>query len=339
MILIVGSNVRNVAESAKKAGYEVFALTRFDDEDLKLYAEVERIAGRELVKKRVEQLAEELSAGVVLTTGFEDLRIKVDVLGTNPREAARVKDKLKFYRTLDKAGIPYPELVTKDEGIEVICKPRMGGGGEGAFLSKNPELKSNLICQRYVRGFPCSVSLIAGREVKPVALNEILVGWKPMNASNFRYSGNVTPFIAKKEVVKVAVETAELFDLSGSIGIDFILADKPYVLELNPRFQGSLDSIEWSCDINLFRLHMLGVEGKDIETPKPRRYAARAILFADRRIEVKKSPAGNPFFADVPSRGVYEKGDPLVSILASDSSRKGVLRKVIERRDMFMRMQ
>jgi|Deesub1362B_J571_1020462.scaffolds.fasta_scaffold00807_8 hypothetical protein len=340
-ILIVGTNVRNIAESAKKAGHEVFALTKFDDEDLKLYAKVEKITGDvDWVMERVKGLAEELNAGVILSTGYEDLKVNAEILGTNPKEAAKIKDKLRFYRSLEKAGILFPEFVNIEDA-DVICKPRIGGGGERTFLNKTLHLEKDreYIFQRYINGIPCSISLIAGKEVYPIASNEILAGWKEMNAENFRYSGNITPLVnseAKKELAKIAIETAELFDLSGSIGVDFVLADKPYVLEINPRFQGSLDSIEWSYDINLFKLHMLGVEGKNIEIPKPKRYAARAIFFAEKHVEIKTNLAGNPFFADVPPAGFYKKDEPLVSILASGHSRENILGKVLERKNAFL---
>jgi hypothetical protein len=345
-VIIVGSNVRNVAESAIKAGYKVFALTKFLDADLMLYVEkAERIKSREWARGRTKELAEEQKAGVVLTTGFEDLDVNTEVWGCNPKEAAKVVDKLKFYRTLEKAGIRFPELLSPEDEDKIIVKPRKGGGGEKISLCKDfKSIPQNFISQRYIEGIPCSVSLIAGRKIYVIAINRILSGWKEMNADGFRYAGNVTPLTIdtelRKELIKIATETAELFDLVGSIGVDFILADKPYVLEINPRFQGSLDSIEWSCDINLFKLHMLSIEGKSIEVSKPNRFAARAILFADKRIEINTSPVGNPFFADVPCRGnVHEKRNPLVSILATGLSEGELFKKIVERRDMFMEMQ
>ncbi len=36
-VLVAGNNVRNVAESARKAGYEVYAVTKFADADLQIY--------------------------------------------------------------------------------------------------------------------------------------------------------------------------------------------------------------------------------------------------------------------------------------------------------------
>lgn len=345
-IVVVGTNVRNVVQSARKAGYTVYAFTYYDDEDLKLYAEVEKIPeGKKEAKERVEQIAESLGAKVVLSTGYEDLNIKDDlVLGHSPQEASRVKDKLKFYRTLDRAGIPFPQLVGPDEGYEAICKPRMGGGGEKVFVA-NPGLLESIgedyICQRYVEGTACSVSVMAGRNTMPIAVNEILVGWKEMNAKGFTYTGNITPFSLKlaknsiKELINTAIETVELFDLRGSVGVDFIVGDKPYVLEINPRFQASVDSIEWSHDINMFKLHVDSVKGREVETPKTRRFASRTILFADRTTEIGKCMAGNPFFADVPPRGVYRAGSPLVSILCSGNSRNELVEKTIYRKYSF----
>ncbi len=340
-VLLAGNNVRNVAESARKAGYEVYAVTKFADADLSIYCASVFEVGDELedVKNTVQKVAEDVNAPVVLCSGFEGLKINAELLCNEPNE--RVVDKLKFYRELEKAGLPFPELLGKNE--VGILKPRRGGGGEEVAISSSDE--EGFVKQRYIEGLPCSVSLIAheGRAI-PVACNLIFAGWREMNASGFRYSGNLTPLTvsndAREQLEKLAVETVELFDLSGSVGVDFILADKPYILEVNPRFQGSLDSVEWSFDVNLFRMHADAFRGRLPEKPTPKRYAIRAVLFSPRKLEIKISPAGNPFFADVPRRGdVYHKDDPLVSILAAGSDPEGVKKKILERKDVFLAMQ
>lgn len=340
-VLVAGNNVRNVAESAKKAGYKVFALTKFADSDLKIYCEkVYRIFEedeREL-KSRIEFLAESLNAKVVLCSGFETLDVNAEILGSNPKECEKVTDKLKFYRILEKAGIPHPELLKGDEGVKAILKPRRGGGGEEIEFYRGLE-KDNFIVQRFIEGIPCSVSLLVSREPYPVACNLILAGWKEMNASGFRYCGNITPLNVdeetRKKLEEAAVETVSLFDLRGSVGVDFILADKPYVLEINPRFQGSLDSIEWSYDVNLFKLHVVACNEGKVGFTKPKRFAGRAILFTNREIYIKRDLSGNPFFADVPNVGDrYCADDPLISILSSGRSLKKVKEKIIERKNI-----
>lgn len=133
---------------------------------------------------------------------------------------------------------------------------------------------------------------------------------------------------------------SSLFDLKGSVGVDLILADKPYILEINPRFQGSLDSVEWSCNVNVFKMHVRAFEGKLPEKCRYERFAARAVLFAPYSIRIKSDLSGNPFFADIPVKGsVYRKGDPLASILASGSSAEEVTQKILERRDIFLKLQ
>ncbi|MET1123848.1 MAG: ATP-grasp domain-containing protein [Archaeoglobaceae archaeon] len=336
-VLLVGSNVRNVAESAKKAGYDVIAVAKHCDADLEIYCDtVRRFTSLEEAKKIAEELAQAENAKVVLCSGCELLKVKAELLCNDPRDVKEVVDKLRFYRRLEREGIPHPEL--GDFGERTILKPRIGGGGEDVVFGR--EEREGFVKQRFVDGLACSVSLIVGGEATPIAANEILVGWSEMHASGFRYSGNVTPlFDAEKveKIEKLAVEVVSLFNLRGSVGVDFVYADKPYVLEINPRFQGSLDSVEWSCDVNVFAMHVAAFEGRKVERVKPKRFAARAVLFAPEKLKVAANLAGNPFFADVPKAGeVYDRGEPLVSILASGGSREEVISRVRERKNVFL---
>uniref|UniRef100_A0A7C3MBP5 ATP-grasp domain-containing protein n=1 Tax=Archaeoglobus fulgidus TaxID=2234 RepID=A0A7C3MBP5_ARCFL len=339
-VLVAGNNVRNVAESAAKAGYEVYALTKFLDADLRIYCrKIVRIDGSQTedeIRRKIEELAESLSLKIVLCSGFETFKVRGELLCNQNNE--KVSNKLEFYRELERAGLPFPELLGDDE-IGIV-KPIKGGGGEEVKVSSRVE--KGFLKQRFIDGIPCSVSLIAceGKAV-PVACNFIYAGWKEMNASGFRYSGNLTPLVVKeetrKELERLAVEAVELFGLNGSVGVDFVLADKPYILEINPRFQGSLDSVEWSCDVNIFRMHADAFEGKLPPKPKPKRFALRSILFAPEKVKVRENLAGNPFFADVPDKGeIYQKNDPLVSILASGNSREEVEGKILERKKLFL---
>lgn len=333
-VLLIGTNVRNVASSARRAGYEVYAITKYPDLDLYLYCK--EVYSIDKVKE-AEAIAQEKNAKVVLCSNFESFEIKAELLCNEPKKVKGIVDKLEFYRTLEKAGIPHPKVLKKPEG-KTIAKPRFGGGGEGIKFAEKSE--EGYILQEFIEGIPCSVSLLASREIVPLACNYVFSGWKEMNAEGFRYSGNLTPLNVQEEqrkmLEKVAIETVELFELRGSIGIDFILADKPYVLELNPRFQGSLDSVEWSLDVNLFSLHVKAFEGRKIERLKPKRFAIRAIYFADRELKIKKDLCGNPFFADIP-KGFYSKGDPLVSILASGGYEE-VFEKVEGRKELFKKL-
>jgi hypothetical protein len=350
-VLVAGNNVRNVVQSAFRAGYEVYALTKFVDADLELFAErVYHIEedNPEWVGERVDSIAESINAKVVLTAGYEDLKVKSEVFGCEPGKLEDILNKNRFYRVLERNGLPFPEVKRREEvevGEEYILKPVRGGGGEDIRMLDSTE--GDYIVQRLIRGYPCSASVVVGREVTVIALNKIIAGWKEMNSSGFKYTGNITPLSARtdvrREVEKLAVEVCEIFDIQGSVGVDFIVEDgteSVYILEINPRFHGSLDSIEWSSDTLLFRFHALALERKKIEKPHFHRYAGRFIFFASDRFMVKKELTGNPFYADIPKRGyIYEKDDPIVSILSSSSSEEEVVRLAIRRKDLFLNLQ
>jgi|Deesub1362A_J573_1020465.scaffolds.fasta_scaffold00049_99 hypothetical protein len=348
-ILVIGNNVRNIVQSAAKSGYKVYALTKFIDSDLILFAErvfLIEDENTDWVRKRGEELSEILNARVVLASGYEDLHLTSEILGSDPSGLESVLNKLKFYRTLERAGLPHPEVLRDYEG-DCIVKPIRGGGGERILLAPLTQDKlSDYLIQRLIRGFPCSASLIVGKETTVIALNEIIAGWGEMNAFGFRYVGNITPLVVDKELEKklrkLAIEVVNLFDLKGSIGVDFVVDERnePYILEINPRFQGSLDSVEWSHDIFLFKLHMDALSGRKVNPPDPKRVAGRAIYFADRETLINHTLTGNPFYADIPPESIiYQKDDPVVSILASGNSRTEVLKRLIERKNLFLGLQ
>lgn len=82
---------------------------------------------------------------------------------------------------------------------------------------------------------------------------------------------------------------------------------------------------------------MRAVEGKKLEKVKPRRTAARAIVFTPRRMRIKVSPTGNPFFGDIPVRGeIYDRDFPLVSVFATGGN---YYEKLLSRRDLYFKMQ
>ncbi len=326
--LIVGSNVRNVAESARKAGFRVYCLTKHADADLHLYAEkIFRIddESHEAVRKKAMEISETYNAEIICHSGYEDLL---------DRKIERVVNKRKFYRELEKIGVDFPEILSNGE--YGVLKPERGGGGEEIEFSDRE--KKGFILQRYIDGIPCSVSVLSsGKRAKAIAANLMLVGMEEFNASGFRYCGNITPFITEheKEMKAIAEELSLYFELEGNVGVDFILAEKPYVLEINPRFQGSLDSIEWAYGINLFRAHLDAMNNR-FQPCKAQRFAGRAVVFAVRDVTIKSSPVGNPFFADIPGKGdKYRKDEPLVSILASGNSYEDVLGKLVERKNLY----
>ncbi len=66
---------------------------------------------------------------------------------------------------------------------------------------------------------------------------------------------------------KLAEELVLDFKLLGSNGVDFLVTETgPIVLEINPRFQGSLDTVEKAMNINLFEAHVRCFKGNSFKT-------------------------------------------------------------------------
>ena len=89
-------------------------------------------------------------------------------------------------------------------------------------------------------------------------------------------------------MIAIAERIAAASGCCGTIGIDFVVGKTgPVAIEVNPRFQGTVDTVEMACGCNLFDLHAGACSGHlPARRPEPREVAARSILFADRDMTV-----------------------------------------------------
>jgi predicted ATP-grasp superfamily ATP-dependent carboligase len=120
------------------------------------------------------------------------------------------------------------------------------------------------------------------------------------------------------------------FKLLGSNGVDFLVTKTgPIVLEINPRFQGSLDTVEKAMNINLFEAHAGCFRDELPSKPRENCFAARGIIYSDRELfidgklmDVILREKG----ADIPSQGTKIEPDwPLTSLFSCTSTREDAL--------------
>ncbi len=201
-----------------------------------------------------------------------------------------------------------------------------------SFMERNDA--DEFLAQEYLEGIPCSASLIGnGNDARVVALNEQLIGIPWLTGLPFAYCGNITPFHSRfnDEMIQYATRIASEFRLVGSNGVDFMLTDKGlFVLEVNPRFQGSLDTIELSLGINIFDAHVKSFEGELPEPVEPARFAAKVIAYANERVVIdeKISERLNKCMkqgsaADIPRRGwVVKPDEPVATFLETGKTRE-----------------
>jgi hypothetical protein len=377
-ILVIGFSTRNIVCSGFRAGYNMYAIDAFCDHDLQQCARDftkldigESFDASKISLDEISQLIKGFSVdfdAIIPGSGFETIgleRLPYWILGNDPRIMAEVSDKHLFSIFLKNRRIVHPETVLlQDIGMldfPIMVKPACSGGGifnmkvessEDLLLLGNrlkkagmPPGKNKIIAQEFVEGIPVSVSVLSTKDTAvAIAVNEQLIGTSWLTDLPFAYCGNITPFETPYDSeMKHIAETIILeLGLVGSNGVDFIITENgPVVIEVNARFQGSLDCVEMATGINLLNSHLKAFEGiLDIPVEiKNRRedvsshgYAGRCILYSDRSFvmtETVRDMLLERNVCDVPVAGqVIGPYEPVISVLSSGKDRTEVIQRM-----------
>jgi len=335
-VLVVGFSTRHVARSASNAGHEVYAIDHFCDQDLSWYTR-DSIRFEELadIVPAVEEMCRRHTIDLaVVTSGAESLGTDVPVCGTSAETASKFLDKLEIQNFFEELEIPTPRIV-QEGTYPAMVKPRTGAGGwrnRVVFSPEELELWEDTfehppcIIQELVEGVPSSVCCLAdGSRAKAVAVNEqILRGGD--DACAFGFSGSITPYVTphSEMMIRYAEKIAAASGCRGTVGIDFMAGDEVRAIEINPRFQATLDTVEISTGWNLFSRHVDACRGRlPDDRPAMVQYAVRSILFAEKETVIEKDlKCLHPAVADIPWPGTaFEEGHALISVYGWGQSR------------------
>jgi predicted ATP-grasp superfamily ATP-dependent carboligase len=172
-------------------------------------------------------------------------------LGCGFMTVALCANKIQTQKILAQHGIAVPG----DPGSSKrVIKPIKGCGTQGVRLSEAGPAEGEF-AERYIEGEHISVSIIANRIIgdacqyftgnPPVVLavnrQHIEIGTDGL----FRYLGGETPVHPdrEEEITGTARKVVELLGCQGYCGIDMVVADKIYVVDVNPRITTSLVGI------------------------------------------------------------------------------------------------
>jgi hypothetical protein len=285
----------------------------------------------------------------------------IPILGNHPNAAKRVRDKMKFFQEIERLGIPHPETAmaenleeargeAKNIGYPVLVKPLRSFGGAGIRKAEGSAqieqafrgasfIDGKALIQEYIPGIAASASLISStNRAITLTLNEQLLGMREIGQREpFGYCGNVVPLHVNKAVAdrcKSIVERVALrFNLVGSNGIDFVISREgvPHIVEVNPRFQGTLECVERTLNVNIVKAHIEAcVQGKLPKIEKrPSAFCVRLILFAPQRSVVPDLSVFEEV-RDVPLPGVIvERGEPVCSIVKG-ANRDSSIREAVK---------
>lgn len=326
-VLVAGFATRHVVQSAYAAGCEVYAVDHFNDRDLSFYAR-EALPFDELddLFPAVEEMCRRHLPDIVVATSGAELLPSRDLCGTPPEKVRRFLDKMTTHAFFDDLGIRTPALLAPGT-FPAMLKPRSGSGGwrnrvvgsaaeREAWLAEFGDVPA--LAEEVVSGTPCSVCCVAdGTRAIAIAANRQLL--RGTGSASFGFSGSITPFPDRRhaEMMRSAERIAAASGCTGTIGIDFISGDDLYAIEINPRFQATLDTVEMATGVNLFSLHLAACRGNlPPGRPPYRQVAARKILFADREMTMNTDLSLlSPIVADIPPPGtVFEEGHAVISV-------------------------
>jgi predicted ATP-grasp superfamily ATP-dependent carboligase len=312
-----------------------------------------------LIKLTKELINKEKIDGVLLSSGLDDsdilfeLNDLIPIIGNNPQTINNVRNKSDFFKQLSRLKIPHPEIASaenfeeakkasKDIGFPVVIKPLTGCGGAEIKKATNPEeLKAafhtvrkshqRMVIQEHISGIPASLSLISSaRATATLTLNEQLMGMSELGQKEpFGYCGNLVPLSVETQIYincrKIAEEIASLFNLKGSNGIDLVISKDgtPYIIEVNPRFQGTLECIERVLQINIVEAHLKACLQGTLPSikRKSRSFCIRLVIFARQHSVVPNFTCFDEV-RDVPlPKVIIEEGEPICSIIIEGKNR------------------
>jgi predicted ATP-grasp superfamily ATP-dependent carboligase len=299
--------------------------------------------------------------GILLSSGLDDaykvltkLNTICKIIGNSPEVIKEIRNREKFYDKLKKLNINQPKtkivdnmddatVEAKDIGYPIMIKPSTGFGGSGIrkvtnaiqlvkeFHNLYSKGNQQIILQEFIEGTPTSISFLAAYpESSIVSLNEQLLGLENIyQPEPFGYCGNITPYYTNESTLekyyKIVEKISRSFKLAGSNGIDVTLTrdNIPYVIEVNPRFQGSIGCIERVFDINLVKMHISACEQQKLpqKIAHSSRYSTRLILYTPKKI-IAPNLVSKPCLTDIPFPGsIIEKGEPFCSIFTEGETR------------------
>jgi len=355
--LVLGLSTRAMAGSAVRCGHDIFTLDYFGDQDQKSIVENYSLARdfqQPFSAENLFKASEDLEFDSVIYTSnlenhpkvVEKLARRSSLLGNGPEVLCKVRDWKILRKFCRKNLISHPLTLLADEEKQAIsdfqwlCKPVYGGGGSGIHPWSGSLIDDSHVLQARVAGLSASAAFVAdGTKGVVIGLTQQLIGQHEFGASGYTWCGNILPLplgldqslSVIKDVEKMVTRLVRHFRLKGIGGIDLVISRKPdnrltpFLIEINPRYTGSMELIEWAYGLNIYSLHLKGVNGflpefslsdylLDSQTDNCH---GKAIVFAPESVSIQNTHGwAEQGRKDIPFPGdEIAKGKPVCSIL------------------------
>ena len=274
------------------------------------------------------------------------------------KDISKVEDKYRFYKEIRNEFLTPETFYVNDvdEAVEIqknnpevqyIAKPLKGSGGYNTnLLNHQSQLQLNcdekLIVQEYIEGINLSSSVLASENEAENIVNSRLLTQHDFEKNNqFKYVGNILPLTEKsilapvkntdainREMADTSEKLIRKFELIGSNGVDFILNKNGlYVIEINPRIQGTFECVQQALGINMLEAHIKACQNEIIAIDKAKYYSYKKIIYSPKTVKYEKIDLNNLY--DMPHLGsITQKDEPLLTIIDKDKDFDKLYEKV-----------
>lgn len=289
---------------------------------------------------------------IIVGSGFDDnsdllapLERTGKLLGCSTKQMKTARDRNEISKAIKSLDVQLPtqftafsfdELKRDTLTFPLVCRKLVSGGGRGVRLARNYRelhyyMKKSTsekeihrpVIQQYVRGSDISCSVL-GTGSKSVVLStqNQLIGMPTAGRNNdFVYCGNYWPSSInskiRRRIEHISRVLCNRLKLKGSIGFDYIVDDRDeiWLMEINPRIQGTLEMLELASNVSIMVLHMLATVGdlpKETISFKP---VVKMIVYS-RKSGILQNLRHFTNIVDKSPPGIYlEQGDPICTVL------------------------
>ena len=362
-ILLVGVVTREMAQSAVSAGYDVISLDYFGDSDQPASARVYSLIRDFFLEPDLKNLASvaKTFAGkvemVVVGAGLENEPAlfeidKPEFYWTNSLiSVSKARDPKILAEVLSGTGMQFPKTIMPGKPLPTegnwLIKDRRCSGGLGVKeWDGKASVQQYEVLQEKIDGELMSACFLAdGKRSILIGLTHQYAGIPELGASPFAWCGNVAPYrdpSLEKTISSSVQRLTEKIGMIGVNGIDFILSKGvPFLLEINPRWTGSLELFERLYGINLFQLHMQACNGnlpEKFPILMSQKIMGKGILYARHDTNVgDTSRWKDKGIADIPHKGEMIPADsPICTIFSSGKDRSSCWDGVIKKAQLLM---
>lgn len=281
------------------------------------------------------------------------------LLGNSPETLRRIRDPFYLARLCAENGFLFPATVRPGDPLlrdRWLSKPLRSAGG--LQIKRLADDKQDA-CRRFywqqeVEGVPMSLAILSNScEWKLVGASRLQVGAKFEAPGEFVFAGGTTIGVPElrglPELRELITMVHHHGNLVGLWGIDYIEADRPVLLEVNPRWTATMPLYERTTDASLMPWHLNACRDKSLRDFSPVRrgssgvrivYATQAVTWtkehyaqlAEEFALSREASLAKPMVADIPTSDTrIEVGHPVCSIYADGTTCRDVERQLQKR--------